>query len=181
MLPVETRLLRALLEQVKTKENGWVPDECLAAFHDLTVTPVLEITFWRGTATDPEFLLELRDDQHWHGWHINGGLVKVSQPASLADMCQAIADRELPGIRIAAVQLVTAFKWPEHPWCHPLSIVCLCETAGSVPETETRRFFVLGRLPVTVPHHADFLKQCAEMIRTGRAIVHRPQSPETRT
>jgi len=97
-----------------------------------------------------DFLLTMRQDEHWNGWHIPGGYVGCGE--SLSDACQRVARREL-GIEVELQRIEHAFSWTDHPYAQTVSIVCCCSTS-EMPICG--KFFREIPSPM-VPHHADIL------------------------
>lgn len=57
------------------------------------------------------------------------------------------------------------YKWGDHPYGYPLSLVCLCDSPDQIVENDTRRFFT--EVPDNmVLHHGDFLQACFDYLKT---------------
>lgn len=104
------------------------------------------------TNDQKEFLLTMRQDQHWDGWHIPGGYVGCGEP--LADACRRVAQREL-GIDVQLQQILHAFTWSDHPYAQTVSIVCCCTTSET---PNCGQFFREIPSPM-VPNHEQILQR----------------------
>lgn len=154
---IKGRLLGRLLEEV-VRKGGYIPDAAWPHFHQLTVLPYPEVAIVRERDGKWELLLTHREDEHWDGWHIPGGLWRVRDGEDFPTICGKIAQRELnvPADQVRFVRVVMVHVWTDHPYGHPLSVVCLCRTDREIEETETMQFFSIRNLPPMVNHHWKF-------------------------
>ncbi len=180
------RMLKPLLRWLKAEKKGFIPDECFREFYDIGVTPFFELVYYRYKRDyfneGYQYLLARRDDRWWSGFHVMGRKLEPSLPADPFGICEILTGEEhrehgkQEGLRVKSVRLVSALHWKEHPWCHPLAIVCLVETEGEIIERDDFGFFWLDGLPSPmVPNHEPYLHQCDYVRRTGRALVFTAQ------
>lgn len=141
------RLLRRL--RATGAESPRLPLEIWRAITSLVPVAAVEVLITRdGT----DFLLTMRQDEHWNGWHVPGGYVGCGEP--LAEACRRVARREL-GIDVHFQRVLHAFTWSDHPYAQTVSIVCCCQTSET-PRCGT--FFRAIPSPM-VPNHAEMLAE----------------------
>jgi len=114
----------------------------------LVPVPAVEVLLTNDGA---DFLLTMRQDEHWNGWHVPGGYVGCGEP--LSDACRRIAQREL-GIDVQLRRILHAFNWIDHPYAQTVSIVCCCSTS----QTPKRGEFFREIPSPMVPNHAEMLR-----------------------
>lgn len=176
--------LKELLTLMATtsEENrpaGFIPDKCLLEFYKATVTPFVELVIYRERGGRFEYLYQNRLDQWWNGFSAFGGMVRNNQPASPLEVAQGLIDREFKGegLAVEALQVVSFLRWPKHPWCNPLAILCLIRIIGNIPDREGRAWFSVDSLPreeEMVMNHGLYLLQCEHFLRTGKPLLFTP-------
>lgn len=147
MTPERAKLLGELLEEMR-REGEHIPEEAWLPLMNAMVTSWCEIAIAKKDGDSWKILLTYRKDTNWDGWHIPGGLWKVQYP-TFQDICDAIAKREL-GIEVEFRRVVDAVKWTEHPFAHPLALLCLCKPKREIQETETKKFFTEEEAPENI-------------------------------
>jgi ADP-ribose pyrophosphatase YjhB (NUDIX family) len=113
------------------------------------IAPVLAVEVL-VTRSGREVLMTYRDDDDWTGWHVPGGFVGCGEAVETA--CGRIARREL-GVDVRTERILGAFTWPDHPYAHAVSLLCVCTAPGTPAAGE---FFSSVPEPV-VAHHAEFV------------------------
>lgn len=103
------------------------------------------------TRTGRDVLLVFREDRDWHGWHVPGGFLVCGE--SVDRGADRVARREL-GVSVRTTALLGAFTWPDHPYAHATSLLCVCAADGA---PTAGQFFTRPPHPL-VPHHEQFLR-----------------------
>jgi len=141
MTPKKAKLLSELVKEMDEKDKGFIPAEAWAAIQTAFVIPYIELFVARQSATgDLEFILIHRQDEHWDGWHIPGGIWRTHLTAE--DACNALSRKELgttSGVELLAHGMWE--KWNDHPYGNPISHVCICRSLEVIEETESMRWF----------------------------------------
>jgi hypothetical protein len=148
-----TKLLKHLKSEKLVPPN--TPFEAWIAIQEIVPTPAVEVLI---TRTGKDFLLVLRKDKHWNGWHIPGGFMLYQE--SIEDACNRLAKREL-GNAVKFEKVITAFMWPDHPYGSPLSLVCQCKTSQ---KPKTGKFFT-NTPSNMIPHHDKFIDEFLKLSR----------------
>jgi ADP-ribose pyrophosphatase YjhB (NUDIX family) len=146
----DQKKLVKLLKNLK-KEKMYPPNmpfEIWRAIQDLVPTPTAEVII---TRTGKDFLLVERRDKFWGGWHIPGGFMAMGESSETA--CNRFSQKDL-GIKVKFEKIVHVHAWTDHPYGHPLSLVCVCKPIG---EPEAGEYFTKIPSPM-IPHHGDFIK-----------------------
>lgn len=160
--------------------GGWIPGECMEAFHKLTVTPFYELVLHRKRGGVDEFLVVYRKDKWWDGFHCPGSMLKPGHPADPAGIAQVLVDSEFPGLGllVTEVRIVAPHKWPWHPWCHPNVSVLLIEFEGVVPDSPDFLWATSSTLPENmVINHGMYVRQCEQMLLQGTPLVFTGEHP----
>lgn len=139
-------LLRSL--RATGAQSPHLPLEIWQAITALVPVPAVEVLV---TNDGRDFLLTMRQDEHWHGWHVPGGYVGCGEPLSAA--CRRIAQREL-GIDVELRRIINAFSWTDHPYAQTVSIVCCC---APLQPPQCGTFFREIPAPM-VPNHEAILR-----------------------
>lgn len=147
----ETKQLIELLQRLRATgaESPNLPLEIWQAITTLVPVAAVEVLV---TNDGTDFLLTMRQDEHWNGWHVPGGYVGCGEP--LSDACRRVAKREL-GIDVQLQRILHAFNWSDHPYAQTVSIVCCCSTSET---PKCGEFFRKIPSPM-VPNHAEILNQ----------------------
>lgn len=122
----EVSQLTALLR--KLRNSGLVPPRMpypvwleIAGIFPLGAVEVLI------TKNGKDFLLTKRRDEYWNGWHIPGGFVLAGE--SFAQSCNRLALKEL-STEVGLRYISGVYRWKDHPFGSPISIVCVCRMKG---------------------------------------------------
>lgn len=140
-----------LLDQLKREElrSPSLPRPVWRALAGLVPQVAVEVLLTRD---GHDLLLVFRDDEDWQGWHIPGGWMACGE--SVDQAADRVALREL-GIHVRVKQVLDAYAWPDHPYAHAVSILCVCERAERLVVPGVGTFFL--QLPDSmVAHHRDF-------------------------
>lgn len=157
MTPEKAKLLGELLEEMR-REGEHIPEEAWLPLMNAMVTSWCEIAIVKKDGDSSKILLTYRKDKNWDGWHIPGGLWKAQHP-TFQDICNAVAKREL-GVEVQYLRNILTTKWTEHPFAHPLAIVCVCKAKGEISETDIVKFFARDEVPANIinAYHREYLE-----------------------
>lgn len=158
-------LLGELLREMCEQDGDRIPDGAWLEVQKAFALPYVETVVLKETAGGAEVWLSRRgtEDPHWPGrpWHIPGGLWRTSR--NLLEACRDVAAGEMR-VDVTAVRELFTFKWPDHPYGHPISHVCLCETVSPPPFAADAGFFPLDAPPEPLlARHRQFLDQLRQM------------------
>ena len=157
MTPERAHLLAGLLDEMRTKDAGFIPDEAWLSVQATFAIPYVEVLILTKDSP-PKFLLTYREDASWKGWHIPGGIwyTKYTQ----AEAVRSVARREL-GIDVKFVAEAMTEKWADHPYGNPISHVCIAKAKEPIKETPKMRFF--SNIPDgMIIHHRAFIERALE-------------------
>lgn len=169
MTPDRAKLLAELLTELSEDPRQFIPDEAWLPAQKVFALPYIEMAIVRrGPREAVQILLTHRSDEHWHGWHIPGGLWRTNQ--TLEGCVASIAKGELSenaGVTFLAQGIWE--KWHDHPYAMPISHVAIC-VAQNIVETKTIRWFeeIPEGLIDDCGHHARFI---TSVLRQAEALV----------
>lgn len=152
MTPERAKLFAELLEEVATVEGGFIPEVAWMQLHRIVPMPAVELIIHQNERK--EFLLTMRRDKFWNGWHIPGGF--ILQRETIPDATKRIVQRELKIQGVTNIKPIAIKKWDKHPYGSPISLVLVCSAVGKIEETEEMRFFDHIPTPI-IPNHEEFL------------------------
>lgn len=158
---IEDWALARLMERRIQNTGGLLGSRVWYTAQRSFIFPYTEVAILNPNSSS--ILLDYRTDEFWNGWHIPGG--RWQDPKLSVDQaCNEVSKREL-GVSVRFLKDVMFYKWNDHPYGYPLSLVCLCDSPDQVSESDTRRFFT--EVPDDmVPHHGDFLQACFDYLKT---------------
>ncbi len=117
------QLLAELLDEMACEPEGYFPEEAFASIQRAFAIPYVDLIIPQmrldGTA---EILLTWRQDKHFTGWHLPGGIWRVKDSREAA--CEKVAQREL-GVGVTFTQEIMTDKWDDHPYGHPIAHISL--------------------------------------------------------
>jgi len=166
--PERAHLLAGLLDEMRTKDAGFIPDEAWLSVQATFAIPYVEVLILTKDSP-PKFLLTYREDASWKGWHIPGGIwyTKYTQ----AEAVRSVARREL-GIDVKFVAEVMTEKWADHPYGNPISHVCIARALEPIEETPERRLFKSVPNNMVI-HHGAFVERALEFEKQRRDATER--------
>ncbi len=171
MIEARAALLGELLgEMVSEHPDGFIPDAVWGPAQRAFALPYIELCIVRRNAESGwvQILLTHRTDEHWHGWHIPGGLWRT--PWSFSQGLSSIFERELgSGVEFRLLCTGQFCKWEQHPYGHPISHIAIIEAAG-IAENETTRWFdgVPPDMIADGGYHSRFIE---EALRQAEGLV----------
>lgn len=148
----ETEIKKLIKLLKKLKEDGLAPPKTpLSVWKELATilpAPAVEVLV---TKNGKDFLLTLRNDEYWQGWHIPGGFMLAKE--SVEQACSRIAQKEI-GIDVRLKRVKSVHTWEDHPYASAISIICVCKPKG---RPNNGNFFT--QIPKeTISQHKSFLK-----------------------
>ena len=160
MTPERAHLLAGLLDEMREKDKGFIPNGAWLSVQATFALPYVEVLVMTEDSP-PKFLLTYRRDPHWHGWHIPGGIWRTQHTE--AEAVRKVAKDEL-GISVKFVAEVMTEKWADHPYGNPISHVCIARALEPIKETLGMQFF--SQVPnAMVIHHGAFVERALRFER----------------
>lgn len=165
MTPERAQLFMELIDEIRTVEGGFIPNEAWMALHGLLPFPAVEVLVTRNEGR--EFVLVNRNDEYWNGWHIPGGHIRHGD--SIPDTCNRVVREELGLAGITGLKQIAILKWEKHPFGGaPVSIVMVGHPMGTLKETDDIRFHSSVPTPM-ITNHDTFLGAYLNYLKTPHA------------
>ncbi len=155
MTEERAQFLAELITEMSEQDHGFIPGPAWQPIQRAFNLPYVEVAVVRIVEGKWNVLLTHRQDQHWNGWHIPGGLWRA--PWSQQEACQRVAKDELDLVNVRFIHEVKTVKWMDHRYGNPISHVCVCRTEESIDVNPGKGFF--STLPgLMLSHHKDFME-----------------------
>lgn len=163
-------MLAELVVEMHEKDGGFIPAEAWTAIQKAFALPYIELLFMRRREGVLEFLLTHREDEHWSGWHIPGGIWRTAH--TLEQAAQKLAKQELGAdIALTVVGRGGWDKWGDHPYGNPISHVCIC-TAQDIVESDSIKWF--SKIPDGMihdgGHHVSYIADALKQVEAQKLL-----------
>lgn len=165
MSPQRAELLAELLKELADDPKGFIPDNAWYAVQKAFALPYIELAVVRLKLGVPQILLAHRNDAHWSGWHVPGGLWRTN--ATLETCIDAIAKTELGATASVGLFKKGSWeKWHNHPYGNPISHLAICIGTGIVERDDLQ--WRTGIPQETIDdggHHAAYITEALRVAR----------------